>query len=98
MWPPTNKLVPVKVSLSVRDAIDAAPIVRLVSISVNEPAPPDDIADAALRTDDREFRLRASRLGTEIGRIYTITYEAIDRAGNRATATTTVEVRHDQGS
>jgi hypothetical protein len=58
----------------------------------------DDIADAGYGGDDREFRLRAQRVGSGPGRVYTITYGASDAAGNKATATTTVTVAHDQGS
>jgi hypothetical protein len=53
-----------------------------------------DIAEAAYGTDDREFRLRAEQVG--YGRTYTITYEATDAADNKATATTTVTVPHDE--
>jgi hypothetical protein len=41
--------------------------------------------------------LRSERKGSGAGRTHTITYEASDAAGNKATATTTVVVPHDQG-
>jgi len=57
----------------------------------------DDIAEATYGTDDREFRLRAQRVGFGAGRVYTITYEASDAAGNTTRSTATVTVGHDQG-
>jgi hypothetical protein len=42
--------------------------------------------------------LAAKRDGAnEAGRIYTITYSALDASGNKSTATATVTVPHDQG-
>ena len=41
--------------------------------------------------------LRAERLGTGTGRVYTFTYQGSDRAGNSATCRTSVAVPHDQG-
>ena len=40
--------------------------------------------------------VRASRLGNGDGRIYTITAEAADLAGNTATAASSCLVPHDQ--
>jgi hypothetical protein len=57
-----------------------------------------DVADASYGLDDREFRLRVQRAGSGPGRVYTITYEATDAAGNKARARTTVTVPHDKGN
>ena len=58
----------------------------------------EDAKDVTLGTDDRQFQLRAKRAGTKpAGRIYTITYSATDGSGNKATASATVTVPHDQG-
>ncbi|MFZ5523588.1 MAG: hypothetical protein ACOY9D_05835 [Pseudomonadota bacterium] len=52
---------------------------------------------APLGTDDRDFYLAAKRAGTnQAGRIYIVTYSAIDGSGNKATASATVAVPHDQ--
>lgn len=53
-----------------------------------------DIQGAEYGTSDFEFELRAERSGPGDGRVYTITYEAVDYAGNRTIATTTVLVEH----
>jgi hypothetical protein len=98
LWPPNHKLVPVTITVNVTDDQDPGPEVRLVSITCDDTCNPvQDITGATLNTDDRDFELRAERLGAGTGRTYTITYEASDASGNKATATTTVTVPHDQG-
>ncbi|MDQ0062999.1 hypothetical protein J2T14_005208 [Paenibacillus harenae] len=75
--------------------------VTLLSITSSEPEDGEgdgntasDIQGAEYGTSDFEFELRAERSGKGDGRIYTITYEAVDFAGNRTTANTTVLVEH----
>ncbi len=98
LWPPNHKLVPVTVTVNVTDDQDANPDVKLVSITCDDGCNPAlDIAGVTLNTDDRDFELRAERLGTGSGRTYTITYSASDAGGNTGTATVTVMVPHDQG-
>jgi hypothetical protein len=97
LWPPNHKLVPVSVSLTVSDDTDPHPTVKLVSITCDDDCnPAQDVAGATFNTDDRGFEVRSERTGTGSGRTYTITYSAEDASGNRATATTTVTVPHDQ--
>ncbi len=99
--PPNHRLVPIIASLSVIDACDASPSVRLVSIVSNEPDnglgdgdTTGDIQVAATGTDDRAFLLRAERSGLGAGRIYTVTYRASDASSNGSLATTRVVVPH----
>ena len=97
IWPPNRKLVVITATISVSDNSDPHPTVRLVSITCNETYDAGDIAGAAFGTDDREFSLRASRTGQrKEGRVYTVTYQATDAAGNRTTTSTTVTIPHDQ--
>jgi hypothetical protein len=49
-------------------------------------------------TPDNAFDLRAKRLGTGNGRVYTVTYTATDASGNSAIASATVTVPHDMGA
>src|SRR5262249_13904447 len=79
--PPSHKLIPITATIVPTDTCDASPVVRLVSITSNEPDnglgdgdQPDDIQQAAFDTDDRQFLLRKERGGTGPGRVYTITY------------------------
>lgn len=97
IWPPDRKMVTISASIAVSDNIDPHPVVRLVSITANEPIGADDVSGAAIGTDDRQFALRADRSGQLMeGRVYTVTYSATDCSGNTATATATVTVPHDQ--
>lgn len=96
---PNHKLVPIRIAWEASDAGSGIASVKLVSITSNESDnglgdgdKPNDIQGADLGTADQEFRLRAERSGKGTGRVYTITYEATDKAGNQTTAQTTVEV------
>ena len=98
LWPPNDKLVPITATIAVTDDYDPEPEIKLESITASEPLEANDIQDAQLGTDDRSFSLAAKRAGTNLaGRIYTVTYSATDASGNKATASATVTVPHDQG-
>jgi len=104
LWPPNHKLVDVTAVVTASDACDAAPAVRLASITSDEPDngrgdgnTTGDVAGAEFGADDREFQLRAERRGGGAGRTYTVTYEAVDASGNVAAAAATVFVPHDRG-
>ena len=95
LWPPNHKYRTVAATVAVEDAVDPSPTVRLVSVTSNEPDNGEDdgnTVDDIVIVDDTTFELRAERSGTGSGRIYTITYEAEDAAGNTAVATATVTV------
>jgi len=98
LWPPNNKLVPITATIAVTDDYDPEPEIKLESITASESLADGDIQDAQIGTDDRSFSLAAKRAGTSLaGRIYTVTYSATDASGNKATASATVTVPHDQG-
>jgi hypothetical protein len=105
LWPPNHRLVTVRATVTAEDACDAAPGIRLVSITSDEPDngagdgnTAGDIDGAAFGADDREFRLRAERSGGGDGRVYTVTYEVRDASGNATLKTATVTVPHDRGN
>ncbi len=94
-----EKLVPITATLTVKDDYDPQPEIKLESIVANEPLEKEDIKDAKLGTDDRQFKLKAEREAkNKAGRIYTVTYSATDGTGNKATASATVTVPHDERS
>ena len=104
LWPPNHKMVTIRALVTVIEACDGEPTVRLLSITSNEPDnglgdgdTENDIQGAALGTDDREFQLRAERSGRGSGRVYSIVYEAADASGNRTTYTALVTVPKSQG-
>jgi hypothetical protein len=98
LWPPNDKLVSVTATITVKDDYDPEPEIKLESITASEPLAASDIQDAQLGTDDRSFSLVAKRAENNLaGRTYTVTYSATDASGNKATASATVTVPHDQG-
>ena len=106
IWPPNHQMKDIIATIIVSDICDPTPVISLVSIESNEPddAPGgsdgntvNDIQNADMGTDDREFQLRAERNSHGSGRIYTITYSATDASGNYDIATATVTVPHNRG-
>ena len=101
LWSRNHKLATVRAMIGVADTCDSNPVVRLVSITSNEPDnglgdgdKPNDIQGATFGSDDRKFELRSERSGTGLGRVYTITYSATDASGNTALSQATVTVPH----
>ena len=81
-----HEMVPIVVSVSATDGCGGADC-RIVSVASNEPG-----TDDWQITGPLTLNLRAERLGRGTGRIYTITVECRDAAGNVATTTVTVTV------
>jgi hypothetical protein len=98
LWPPNNKLVPINVSVNVTDSLSGSAGFTLVSVTSNEAESGQrDIQGFVTGTASTSGQLRAQRLGSGTGRVYTFAYSGADRAGNTATCITTVTVPHDQG-
>lgn len=94
----SEKHVLITATISAKDDYDPSPEIKLESITPSEPAKAGDIRDAILGTDDRQFMLKAERDGkNKAGRVYTVIYSATDASGNKATASATVTVLHDEG-
>jgi hypothetical protein len=96
LWPPNHKYVTVEAAFSQTSDVAS---VTLVSITSNEPDngqgdgdKPNDI----VIVDNDTFNLRAERSGGGSGRIYTITYQAVNSCGQTVIATTTVTVPHSK--
>lgn len=105
LWPSNHKLVETEALVTVTDDTDPSPDVSLISIESDEPDDgtgdgdkSDDVQEADFDTDDRLFKLRAERSGGGDGRVYTVTFRAVDDSGNVAEAVVMVEVPHDQGN
>jgi hypothetical protein len=92
LWPPNNTLVPVRVTARTAGSCSAVTC-KIVSVTSNEPITSGD----AVITGNLTVKLRASRLGSGSGRVYTITVKCTDAAGNVAMKTVTVTVPHDLG-
>ncbi|WP_339278182.1 pectinesterase family protein [Paenibacillus sp. FSL W8-0426] len=97
-----NKLETIRVTANAEDEGSGVASIVLVSITSNQPKQgkgkgnsSPDIVGAKYGTPDYEFKLRAERSGKGKGedRIYTITYEAADHAGNKTRSSVTVTVK-----
>jgi hypothetical protein len=102
LWPPNHKLVSVRANLHIDDC---GPVtVSLVSVTSSEPDngtgdgdTVGDVQGADFGTADLDFQVRAERSGGGSGRVYTVVYKVVDSAGLETTASTTINVPHDQG-
>lgn len=99
LWPPDHRLIPIVVTAESADACDDSPTIRLLSVTSDEPddipgsgKTGPDVQEAAVGTDDRQILLRAERSGGGDGRLYTLTYEAVDASGNATRGSITVTV------
>jgi hypothetical protein len=100
LWPPNHKMILVKLDAEVTDDCTSTTW-KIISVSSNEA---DDAKGSGHSAPDWQLvgnhavKLRAERSGNASGRIYTITIQATDQAGNvSATETLSVSVPHDQG-
>ncbi|WP_257142815.1 glycine rich domain-containing protein [Bacillus toyonensis] len=100
IWPPNHKMVPITATINASDGTSGINSVVLTSITSNETLQSDDIQNAnynkPISGSTDSFSLRADRLGSGNGRIYTVTYTVKDNTGNVTTKTATVAVPHDQ--
>jgi subtilisin family serine protease len=98
LWPPTHKMVEVTPSWTVSDECGADPQVSLVAIVMSD----DDNAVGDGHTtgdievgESGEIYVRSERSGANSGRIYTVTYQAVDDCGNVTVRSATVSIPHD---
>jgi hypothetical protein len=95
LWPPNNKMRKVA-SVTATDLVSDAQL----SVSVDADSPQFSSRDYRIQqnTDNSAtIWVRAKRSGRRDGRTYTISLEALDRAGNRNQQSIQVEVPHDKG-
>jgi hypothetical protein len=98
LWPPNQQLVRVNISVVLSDFLSGPAGFTLVLVSTNEPdSGSGDILGFTAGKASTSGQLRATRLGSGNGRVYTFTYIGTDRAGNSAICSTSVTVPHDQG-
>jgi hypothetical protein len=102
LWPPNHKLRDVTTTVIVADGESGPAGFRMVSVAANEPGSgtgtddvPVDVQDWQTDTADVAGRLRAERANDGTGRVYTLTYEGRDVAGNTTSCGATVVVPHD---
>jgi hypothetical protein len=95
LWPPNHKYFTVTATVTVSDTYDTNPSIMLVSVTSNEPdngkGDGNTVNDIVI-VDDYTFKLRAERSVLGSGRIYTITYQAVDSSGNTIEADAIVSI------
>jgi hypothetical protein len=91
LWPPNHKMVPVTVTGATIGGCGAVAC-SIATVSSNEPVGPD--GDWQI-TSNLTLSLRAERLGTGTGRVYTINVQCKDSSGNVVSRTTNVNVPKD---
>jgi hypothetical protein len=99
LWPPNHQMVAIRLTAVATDIVGVVST-RIVSVTSNEPdngLGDGDTAGDIQVTGDLTLNLRAERAGNGNGRVYTITVEARDAAGNATRRTTTVSVPKSQG-
>lgn len=99
LWPPNHQMVTVAVNAVVTGNCGPATW-KIIGVQSNEPVHGSGGGNRSSDwqiLDNHTVALRAERLGTGSGRIYTITIQAEDVAGNLSTATVTVTVPKSMG-
>jgi hypothetical protein len=91
IWPPNGRMVDISLAVSATDDSGEAPACSIVSVSSND----GTSADWQFSPNSLSLSLRAKRSGHG-ARVYTITVECKDAAGNSATKTATVIAPHEQ--
>lgn len=97
IWPPNHKMVDVWVGYTLNDNCGAT---SALTVSSNEPqtsADPEDKSPDWIVLDAHRVQLRAERLGSGTGRIYTITLTATDPSGNATQQSIAVTVPKSKG-
>lgn len=99
LWPANHKMVAVTLTATASDTASGPVTFKILSATSSEPdngLGDGDTADDIAITGAMTLNLRAERSGSGPGRVYTITVEARDAAGNTSTQTVTVSVPHSK--
>jgi len=106
LWPPNHKYTTFNVNNLVASVVDNCDVtlgvssVKVASVSSDEPdnsgGDGNTINDIVIAGDCKSVQLRAERIGSGNGRVYTITLTVTDSSGNVGTATIKVNVPHAQ--
>jgi hypothetical protein len=93
IWPPNHRMQPVSFGMSRSDVCDAELDCQIVSVTGTDGATEADWEVTGPGT----VSLRATRTGQGDGRVYTVTVECRDDAGNTTRRSVAIAVPHDRG-
>ena len=98
LWPPNNKMVEVATVLAA-DGTSGLAAFSVAAVSNEAPTKPNesDMMIGGGGFEPHKVSLRASRLGSGMGRVYTVTATATDIAGNSTTSSASCVVPLSQG-
>jgi hypothetical protein len=99
LWPPNHQMVGVTISYSTSETCSGGANCSL-SVTSNEPVNGEGDGDTGpdwVVVDEHHVMLRAERAGKGSGRVYTITIDCVDGAGNHTIRRVTVRVPKSQG-
>ena len=99
LWPPNHKMVAITLAASASDAVglSSLKIISATSSETDNGLGDGDTAGDIEITGALTLNLRAERSGIGNGRVYTITVQARDAAGNATIKTVAVSVPKSQG-
>ena len=104
LWPPNGKMVPVTVETFCADMLSGPASMPMTTAMSSEPDSgrgkgdrPDDIQGFMIDSSETSGELRSERLGSGLGRTYTLGYTCFDMAGNASSCVSYVMVPHDMG-
>lgn len=97
LWAANNKPVSVTAFIDSSDSLSGVDSVVLISIIPSEldDASEQLVGDAVLGALDRTFTLLAKKANKKADLTYSITYTAMDKAGNQTDTTVMVRVPHN---
>jgi len=94
--PPDGRMVPVTLTVSAIDDVDAAPTCRITDVADSE-GPGEGANPSVNITSTLTLTLQARRMGIGNGRTYTVGVQCADVSGNTAATKVVVSVPHDNG-
>ena len=100
LWPPNSQMISVGTITAADVLSGVAPGSFQLTGSSNEPSAPNnpDVVITPNGSGGYAVQLRAARMGSGTGRIYTLNATATDLAGNTVTSTTTCSVPRDRST
>ncbi len=98
LWSSNDQYATVTTTLTSDDPHAAISLVSVTDRELSMDNNKDHQSDDIVIVNDRTFKLRAKWSDAPVGRIYTITYAAVDTCGNRSIASTNVVLPSNQES